>query len=83
MVKPPGEYEPSDSRGGDGEECCAACGYDYWGSKRELFTADGTKHANLLDTDPGDKPFFCPDCWPRVDAERKRRENKTLGEYVE
>lgn len=80
MTKPPGEYSPQDSWNENGVECCAVCGSVF--DTEEIYTAKGERCDTFMDADPDEKPYFCVGCWVEADRERKRRENKTLGEYA-
>lgn len=81
---------PDDYDAGDGwdettaSECCPHC-ETVWspngGMIGPAFDASGTKHESYFDTDPGDGPFFCEDCWKELDANRKRDQHRTLGEF--
>lgn len=48
-----------------------------------VYKSDGTEYEHIMDTDAIDRPFFCPDCFKELDANRKANQHKTLGEYNE
>lgn len=81
---------PSDYDTGDGWneeqgcEQCPHCGTVYSpnsGHVGPVYDSDGREYEFHLDTDPGDGPFFCPDCWDELDANRRATENRQLTEY--
>jgi len=43
--------------------------------------AAGTEYELYTESDPGDGPFFCEDCWTELRVNQKQQENATLGEF--
>lgn len=84
-VGTPQDFKPSDSQGDNGLEICAVCWEQLGGEgghHGEVYTQSGKRYENFYDSEPGEAPFFCPECWPKVQAARKAEENKTLGEFA-
>jgi hypothetical protein len=85
-AKPPSEYDQADSIRDNGISECAECGLTFSGESGqhgETYTAEGNRYDHFLDTDPGEAPFFCPECWESVDAARKAEENRSVTEWSE
>lgn len=81
----PNDYDASDGWDDEeGAECCPHCG-QVWhmesGAKGPVFTNDGREYEYYTESDPGDGPFFCADCYADLDANRKRQQHRTLGEF--
>lgn len=38
-------------------------------------------HAHLMETDPGDGPFYCPECWKRHVVEVRQHRNHQLSDF--
>jgi len=79
----PGDYDASDGIGDGGIEQCPHCGtsYDLGNHTGPVYDSSGRKYGNLLDTDPGNGPFFCPECWPELEANRKATKHRQLHDY--
>jgi hypothetical protein len=81
----PSDYDASDGMGDNGIEQCPHCGQSYspnGGHTGPVYDDRGREYETHLDTDPGDAPFFCPDCWPELEANRKASENKQLEDFA-
>lgn len=82
----PEDYNGSDGWNDDqGCEQCPHCGTLYSpnsGHIGPVYDSAGREYEYYLDTDPGNGPFFCPDCWPELEANRKQAANHTLGEFA-
>lgn len=83
--KIPSDYDPADSfRESDGMDLCAECRIvihqsEYTGP---VFDSGGTHYDHYLDTDPMDRPLFCEPCWEELEANQKRAENQSLGDFA-
>jgi len=80
------DYDPDDGFVEVGLEQCPHCEIEYsanGGHIGTVYDGRGREYDNYLDTDPMDGPFFCPDCWKELEANRKATENKTLTEWSE
>lgn len=84
--KTPGSYTEAD--GWDdkyGVDKCPHCNEPHWGSvspEGTIYDKHGRKYDNIFNTDTSDGPFFCPDCWRELEANRKADENQSLGEFA-
>jgi hypothetical protein len=84
--KLPEHFDSSDgwSDKAAGLEQCPVCERVYspnGGYTGPVYDETGTRYETHLDTEPGQGPYFCMACWPELEANRKAKENKTLGEY--
>lgn len=81
----PGDYSPKDGLD-EGLDVCPHCDTQLGGETGyhgPVVKADGTRYENIYDTDPTDRPFFCPDCYPDLEATRRAREHKTFDEFLD
>jgi hypothetical protein len=85
--KTPSDFDSSDGWIEDrGIEKCADCGVYFsanGGYTGPVYDQDGTRYETHLDTDPVDAPFFCPDCWAVLDANRRSQLHRSLDAYAE
>lgn len=68
-----------------GHEECPVCGLTMGtenGYHEDVYDKHGRHYEFFLNTDAGDGPFFCPDCWPQLEANKKASENQTLADFV-
>ena len=84
-IRPASEYDTEDGYN-DSNGCgkCPACDLLYSGNGGyvgEVYAPDGTHYEFYYDSPPGEGPYFCPECWPAVDALTKQQTNHTLGEF--
>lgn len=83
----PNDYDPSDGfNDSKGCEQCPHCNRIYssnGGYIGPVYDQQGTRYEFWHDTNPSESPFFCPDCWEELDANRKREENESLTEWSE
>lgn len=84
--KTPSDYEIdagwSDSKGA---EICPECRIVYspnGGYTGTVYDRQGRRYEYHSDTAPKDGPFFCPDCWEILEANRKASENKSIEDYA-
>lgn len=83
--KTPADYDRGDGFNKEnGLEECPHCDKLYCangGYIGEVYDKQGQKHESFLDTNPADGPFFCPDCWAELDANKKASEHYQLTEF--
>jgi len=83
--KTPADYDREDGfNEQNGLEECPHCSKLYCGNGGylgEVYGQDGQRYEFVLDTDPADGPFFCPDCWAELEANQKATEHKQLTEW--
>lgn len=80
----PQDYDSEDGWGQDGLEQCPHCerqlsGESGWHGR--VFDQQGHEFDHLLNTEPGNGPFFCEDCWQELRVNVLQQENATLREY--
>jgi len=84
--KTPSDFESIDGWIEDSAlEKCPVCERVYSGNGgyvETVYDQQGKEYDHYLDTEPGDGPYFCADCWPELEANRKAKENKSLEEYA-
>lgn len=79
------EYERFDE---DMLEQCPGCGTSldprwHTGPVYEPTGVDSAReYEHLMETDPGDGPFWCPDCWNQHYQEVQAETHRTLSEFV-
>lgn len=82
----PTDYDASDGWDDqNGLEKCPHCGKQYGGQSGHfgaVYTQGGRKFDHFTDTDPGDGPFFCPECWPELQANQRAIENRSLEDFA-
>jgi hypothetical protein len=78
----PSDYDAADSFD-EGTDICARCDHEFKPIDETVVNSNGTEYDHLMDTDPGDAPFFCLGCWDELEANRKATENQTLTEWSE
>jgi len=74
------DYDPQDGLTDGLIDKCPRCDEsfhpdDYDG---EIVRRDGTRHDHLTDTDPADRPFFCPGCYKALRAAENASQHRTL-----
>jgi uncharacterized protein (UPF0212 family) len=76
------EYDAYDTQAGYDQ--CPICGNVFPHDMRMEPVCDkhGREYEQILDTDPADGPFYCPECWERVETARKTAANTSLGEFA-
>jgi len=47
----------------------------------QVFDKRGREYELITDTDPNERPFFCEECWPELEANRKRQTNHGLEAF--
>lgn len=47
-----------------------------------VYDKQGRAFETIYDTDPTERPFFCPDCFAELDRNEKRQTNATLNQYM-
>ena len=81
----PSDYDKDDGwNEQNGLEECPHCGKQLGGETGhhgEVYDANGRRYDHLLNTEPGNGPFFCPECWPELKANKNAQEHKTLDKY--
>lgn len=82
----PSDYDTQDGWDDDnGIDVCPHCELVYspnGGHMGEVFDQSGRKYEHYLNTEPGDGPFFCPDCWDELETNRKASENNSLEDFA-
>jgi len=80
----PNDYEPSDGVGYNGIDECPHCGQSLHPEDHAgiVYDSDGVEYEHITETDPTDRPFFCPNCWDELEANRKAQENQQLGDFA-
>jgi len=84
--KTPDDYDTDDGwNDQQGSEQCPHC-ESVWsfngGMEGPAYRSDGTSYDFYSQADVGNGPFFCEDCWPDLEANRKRAENQSLGDFA-
>lgn len=81
----PSDYDIEDGWDDDGGlEQCAHCERQFSGEggyHGTVYDQAGREYEYFLNTDSGNAPFFCPDCWPELKANRRARENQSLAAF--
>lgn len=84
-VKPIEDYHKHDRFDDEGNtiEKCPICGtlLDIRWHDDEVYDSDGTEYDHIMETDPGDGPFYCPECWKQYQVTRARHLHATLDQY--
>lgn len=77
------DYEPLDGVDDGMIDCCGRCEQSFHPNdyRGEIVRRDGTRYDHLSDTDPMDRPFFCPDCYAAIDAAERASEHQTLEAF--
>lgn len=80
------DYDKSDGWSDEqGCEICPHCELLYSGNggyMGTVYDSRGRQYEHFYDTDPGQGPFFCPDCFEELDTNRKAAENATLEGFA-
>jgi len=66
-------------------EQCPHCEQTYspnGGYLGPVWDQSGRRYDHHTDSDPSDGPFFCQDCWHELEANQKRAENQSLGDFA-
>lgn len=83
MTETVSDYEPKDGFNSEnGMDQCPHCREDFAPVGDPCLTKDGQRYDHITDTEPSNRPFFCPECWDELETNRKQKENQTLGDYV-
>ena len=81
----PDDYDRDDGwSDSKGVEMCPDCQVIFspnGGYTGAVYDQQGRRFEHYSDTDPMGGPFFCPDCWELLDANKKQAEHQTLGEF--
>ena len=84
--KTPSDYDRDDGWSESrGVEICPECTIIFsanGGYTGPVYDQNGRQYDHHMNTDPGDGPFFCPDCWEILEANRKAAENKSIEDYA-
>lgn len=82
----PQDYDKDDGYDDEqGFEKCPHCGQKLGtetGHLGTVYDQRGREYEHFHNTDPGQGPFFCPDCWPELERNEKQSENTALEEFV-
>lgn len=82
----PSDYDKDDGWSeSKGVEICPHCEIIYspsGGYSDSVYDKRRRQYEHHLDTDPGDGPFFCPECWDELQTNQKASENKSIEEYL-
>jgi len=80
------DYDVGDGFVEVGLEQCPHCEMEYspnGGYTGTVYDANGREYENYIFTEPENGPFFCPECWKELEANRKATENQSLTEWSE
>jgi hypothetical protein len=77
------DYTAADAVGDGLIDRCAHCEQSFHPQSYhgEIVDTDGSHYDHLSQTDPGDRPFFCPECYEELKANEHRKTHQTLGEF--
>ena len=77
------DYDPLDGVDDGMIDQCGRCGESFHPNTYggEIVRQDGTRYDILTATDPGDRPFFCPDCYETIRAAEQAEKHHTLELY--
>lgn len=80
----PSDYDADDGLQDNLLEKCPHCDCQLGGAAAYMgpvYDSDGTEYKYITATDPADRPFFCANCWPELEANRRKAKNTSLTEY--
>jgi len=82
----PDDYDKADGfNDQQGIEQCPHCETVYspnGGYAGPVYDQRGREFEYHIDTEPGQGPFFCEDCWPELATNQKQAENQSLGDFA-
>lgn len=79
------DYDDSEGWQEDGLEQCPRCEMQLGGESGyhgSVYDTGGQEYGHLTDTTPAEGPFFCTECWGELEANKKRQENQSLGDWA-
>jgi hypothetical protein len=81
----PSDYSIEDGFSENGMEKCPHCEQQFGGESGHhgtVYDQQGREYEYFLNTDSGKGPFFCPECWPELEANRNAEQNHGLGDFA-
>lgn len=81
----PSDYDTEDGWNKDsGLEYCPHCEKQFGaegGYHGTVYDQSGRRYEYFLNTEAGNGPFFCPDCWDELRVNQRAQENQSLAAF--